>query len=672
MGRRRSAARIRSLAVSVALASQAVWAQAPEAPEQDPAGIGDEPVVHSQVASFAVTQLKDSPAVVSVITQEEIRSSGARDLIDILLLVPGFSFGVDVQGIVGPGFRGLWGYEGKTLLLIDGKEMNELLYSTIQLGHEFPVELIERVEVVRGPGSVIYGGNAELAVINVITRGVQGGTDVMASGTYGQYPKDYARRGGVVSARKVFESVPGLSMFASAGYQQGQRSDRRYTDDFGTSYKMAGSSQLDPSVIQAGVGYKDLQASFLYHRYYTTAGDGYDAAAIPPVIGDFQSYHAELVDTFRPSDRFELTPRLTYLFQKPWRTLDQASPFYYDKQAQRFRGRLTARWAPLDFLQLTGGADVALDYARVLGVPDVGFNSTFNRTGATGVQYQNYAGFLEAYSENPIVNVVAGARYENNSRVGQSFVPRLVLLKELGPVSLKALYSRAFRAPGVENISAGVAIRPERTQVFEIVATVRLGEGHTLSVNAFDMGIQAPLSYSFDAATNTEVYRNLGRVGSRGLEMEYGLRGKWGRVAANYSFYQPSGRSDVAYYQVPGHTESFAGLPTHKATATGTVKILKWLSFSPSVILLGPRYSFGPLGADGGGTVLTQPTQLLLNAFVRAENVGLRGLDLGLGAYNILGVNMAAAQPYDGGHAPLPILGREFMLRVMYTFDAQG
>jgi len=68
-------------------------------------------------------------------------ASGARDLTDILYMVPGYFVGADTEGVVGPGFRGLWGYEGKILLRIDGKEMNELLFSTIQLGNEFPVEL---------------------------------------------------------------------------------------------------------------------------------------------------------------------------------------------------------------------------------------------------------------------------------------------------------------------------------------------------------------------------------------------------------------------------------------------------------------------------------------------------------------------------------------------------
>ena len=67
------------------------------------------------VASKKALTSRDSPSIVSLITKDEIARSGARDLIDVLRLVPGFDFGVDVQGVVGLGIRGNWAYEGKVL-----------------------------------------------------------------------------------------------------------------------------------------------------------------------------------------------------------------------------------------------------------------------------------------------------------------------------------------------------------------------------------------------------------------------------------------------------------------------------------------------------------------------------------------------------------------------------
>ncbi|WPB79820.1 TonB-dependent receptor [Archangium violaceum] len=631
--------------------------------------LGDESEVHSQVASFATTRLHDTPAVVTAVSADEIRGSGARDLMDVLLMVPGFFFGPDVQGSVGPGFRGLWGQEGKVLLLIDGKEMNDLLYSTFQLGHEFPIELVERIEVVRGPGSVIYGGNAELAVINVVTRGIQGSTDLMVAGTYGEYSSVNGRRSLTVSGRKVFESAPGLSMFASASVGQGQRSDAIFQDFFGNSVGMGGKTNLNPITAQAGVGYRDLQLSMLYQRYATTAVVAFDEVLPEPATTEFESFHAELTNRFRPSEQLEIIPRLNLTLQEPYRDADQDSPFFYDKQVRRLRGRLVARWAPLELLQLTGGADVAFDHGLLKGPAGLGLQTAFGEEGLDQVSYQNVAGFIEAFSDNPIVTVVAGARYDRHSAFGDSFVPRLVLLRSFGPFSGKALFSRAFRAPGVENISLGDNVRPERTTVFELEGSLRLGEGHTVSVNAFDVGIQDPIIYSYDAETNTEAYRNLGRLGSRGIELDYHLRGSWGRVSLGYSFYTPSGTNDVEDYLVPGRSDTFTGLPTHKATLTGNVRPLPWLSINPTAVFVGERYAVSAPDDAGTSTVQTLPAQVLINLFVHAENVGTKGLNIGAGVYNLLGTDFRIAQPYNGGQAPMPVFSREFLVRITYLLD---
>src|SRR5579863_3147897 len=85
--------------------------------------------VDTAVATKVPTNLRETPGVITVITREEIMDSGARDLQDVLVLVPGFSPGVDVEGVVDFGIRGNWGHEGKMLLLVDGQPMNETLFS---------------------------------------------------------------------------------------------------------------------------------------------------------------------------------------------------------------------------------------------------------------------------------------------------------------------------------------------------------------------------------------------------------------------------------------------------------------------------------------------------------------------------------------------------------------
>ena len=97
------------------------------------------------VASSTELTPRQSPAIVTYITASDIKNYGATDLMSVLKQIPGFDFGADVEGVVGLGVRGNWSHEGKVVLLIDGQEMNEGLYSTLQFGNNYPVQNIERI-----------------------------------------------------------------------------------------------------------------------------------------------------------------------------------------------------------------------------------------------------------------------------------------------------------------------------------------------------------------------------------------------------------------------------------------------------------------------------------------------------------------------------------------------
>jgi outer membrane receptor for ferrienterochelin and colicin len=103
--------------------------------------------VSSAVVSKA-QPLREATGITTVISGDEIRALGARDLKEVLELVPGVSFGTDVANIVGIAFRGMWAQDGRVLLQIDGQPMNELAFGSLQFGHHYPVQAIERIEIM--------------------------------------------------------------------------------------------------------------------------------------------------------------------------------------------------------------------------------------------------------------------------------------------------------------------------------------------------------------------------------------------------------------------------------------------------------------------------------------------------------------------------------------------
>ena len=145
----------------------------------------DIPSVYS--ASKFEQKTSEAPSSVSIVTAADIQHYGYRTLADILRSVRGFYTTYDrnytYAGVRGFGRPG--DYNTRVLLLVDGHRINDDIFSQAFIGTESIVEvdLIDRVEIIRGPGSSLYGTGAFFGVINVITKRGRdvGGTELSAA-----------------------------------------------------------------------------------------------------------------------------------------------------------------------------------------------------------------------------------------------------------------------------------------------------------------------------------------------------------------------------------------------------------------------------------------------------------------------------------------------------------
>lgn len=134
----------------------------------------------------------EAPAAVSFITADEIERYGYRTLADILRAVRGIYVSDDrnftllgAQGFAKPG-----DYNSRILLLVNGHRVNDNVFGQAEIGPEFGLDpaVFERVEIIRGPASSLYGDSAFFAVVNVITRSgssLEGGSLTVEGGTLG-------------------------------------------------------------------------------------------------------------------------------------------------------------------------------------------------------------------------------------------------------------------------------------------------------------------------------------------------------------------------------------------------------------------------------------------------------------------------------------------------------
>ena len=129
----------------------------------------------TQVASVSKTNesLREAPATVAVVTGEEIRTRGYLDLEQLLHDLPGFDIsrmnGAFYSNISQRGYSAA-GQNDRNLLLVDGVEQNDLSFGTVFLSRQYALSNVDRVEVVYGPASTMYGASAYTGVVNIITK----------------------------------------------------------------------------------------------------------------------------------------------------------------------------------------------------------------------------------------------------------------------------------------------------------------------------------------------------------------------------------------------------------------------------------------------------------------------------------------------------------------------
>jgi outer membrane receptor for ferrienterochelin and colicins len=211
-------------------------------------------------ASKFLQNAQNTPSSVTVVTAEEIRKYEYRTLADVLLTVRGFYVIYDrnysyvgVRGFSRPG-----DYNARILFLLDGHRVNDNIFDGAYVGTEFPVDidLIERIEIIRGPNSSIYGAGAFVAVINVITKR---GRDLNAAelsteaGSWNSYK-------GRVSYGSRFDN--GLETLVSGSFYNSQGHKTLYFPEFdraATNSGIAQNADGDRSYnIVANVIYRDF------------------------------------------------------------------------------------------------------------------------------------------------------------------------------------------------------------------------------------------------------------------------------------------------------------------------------------------------------------------------------------------------------------------------------
>ncbi len=233
--------------------------------------------------------VSEAPAAVTIIDQDMIRATGFRDIPDLLRLVPGFSIAYTRDNTWAVGYHGMAeSFSRRFQVLVDGRSIYNAIYGEVNWG-ELPLSVddIERIEVVRGPNAAMYGANAFLAVINIITKDPSQTPGAFASFQYGEQGMS-----GVTLRYGGMQDDLRYRMTLSA-----QNRDRFETDAFDGDIPLQVHEESQTYFINGRADYRLSVTDELSAQFGLTVGDwqaGYSLHPDEPVGQDVSAQYIQL------------------------------------------------------------------------------------------------------------------------------------------------------------------------------------------------------------------------------------------------------------------------------------------------------------------------------------------------------------------------------------------
>ncbi|CAH0348339.1 TonB-dependent siderophore receptor [Aquabacterium sp. CECT 9606] len=693
---------VRCVATACAVIGLSGQALAQAVSEEDELALayGDKSFV--SIATGSRVPVSRAPAVATVITAQDIASMGATDLDEVLETVPGLHVARETQGFA-PVYviRGInLGFNPQVLMLINGIPM-----TTVYTGNRgggwggMPVENIARVEVIRGPGSALYGADAFAGVINVITKtsadingtelGLRGGSFktgdawMLHGGKWGAVDvSGYLRVGRTDGDRRIVQADAQTGLDALSGTQASRapgainngrdsvdgaldlsldkwrfRVSYKERDDIGTGTGVA--SALDPE----GQIYSQTITSDLTYENRNIAEDWAANMQISAM------HYTELTDlTLYPAGT-------TFAGTDVFVDGVIGNPAKWERHG-RVGGSATYTGFKMHRIRLGLGAEREEVYKTretknfhanfsIIGtgsradVIDVSATEPFMRPQGRTKRYL-YA--QDEWNLGKDWTLTAGVRNDHYSDFGSTTNPRLALVWDAAyNVTTKLLYGTAFRAPSMSELYAinnpvvtgNPNLRPEKIRTVEAAVSWQPLTKLQLGMNFFHYEMKDIIRLI------SSVYQNNGQQTGNGLEFE----ATWDamkdlRLTGNYS-YQRSVDEDTG--------QPAANAPRHHVYLRTNWRFTPGWSVDPQVNWVSdrPRES-GDSRADLKGYATVDLT-------LRTDRSG-RGWDVAMSVRNLFDVDAREPTPYDRGQPfislpyDFPLPGRSIYLQASYQF----
>ncbi len=636
------------------------------------------------IATLRPTTVRKAPAIATVITAKEIRNMGARNIIDILERLPGF-------GITRMNFS-LWEIEVRGLktsrsekikLMIDGHTMNYPVWGGAAWAYDsISLDQVKRIEIIRGPGSALYGSNAFTGVINVVTQqgeDIDGATVSLGAGTFeaGKFNIAYGKKHNDLDilAFATFKDMnsANLNVESDLGGFSGRTDDWGQSRDLGlkltwedltlnTRYMKRENGPYigvqfflnDESEIKTEQYMLDLSyekkindrftfniTTYMNHLDMDLAWEIYPEG-VPLSLGfpDWGPNDSMFGTPSMKNRRYGLEANITYnLTEKNLLTVGAV----YEKVKHYDLGYY-GNFHPLTFASL----------GTVQDISSLGMWSDPAKRRIRALYVQDEWGINEDLS------LTAGIRYDEYDDFGDTTNPRIGLVWKVDPrLDIKLLYGEAFRAPNFEELYlinnpatlSNPDLSPEKIRTYEVGLGWYPLEGAVINLTGFYNTVEDRIELVAIGGGLSE-FQNRGKTTIYGIETEAKYSWERNRIYANHTWQRPE--DDELGSRLPD-------VPSHRFNIGMDREIGKHTSGNLHLLYVGKR----PRASSDAREDLEE--YATVNSSITIKNI-FKTLELQGSVYNLFDQQYFYPSPPNTVQSDYPAAGRSFFVEARYKF----
>jgi outer membrane receptor for ferrienterochelin and colicins len=505
-------------------------------------------------ASKAEERIEDAPAVMNIITAKEIESYGANSLsevLDRLTSIYMISTYFAPEGMIS--MRGTQTdlYNTKVLILLDNRPLRESFHGGYNgvINSMMPVDRIERIEIIRGPGSVLYGTGAFAGVINIVTKTGDAARGFSAQIKYGSFN---TKQGSVGFGKKInaFDISGGVNFIESDGWKFTARGEsdviRNKANTADSVYKAPTTINRDISGISGvlKIGYKGLVLNtFAAQNEWATMGRTPSWLTPTEYRIENNRYFGDLTYSLKLNDIWSTSLSATYNYFLYRSFASVKADDYIRRKSVDGLFEFTNYIKPVRNLNIvigglmniqTGkGVDNTLDSDGNPVNIDADENSNPWFT-VPSYNYTWYAAYGQVdYTLIERIKLIAGAQLNTIDEVGTNISPRFgAILSANDNLGVKILYGQAFRSPvaferyslSPNSVAGSSSLTPEtmttiESQIFYNTKKMNLSATYFRNHDANSIS-RKNFAQTINGVNFTQLYINTGYVNIQGVELE--------------------------------------------------------------------------------------------------------------------------------------------------------